>query len=157
MQIEIDLKLLEATGLSADEFCCLYLLWKKGYSWLEEIEFEPNWIKLEQIGYVVMADNWVDCEVTDEFIGLFTYNFDSMFEELLSTYPMKVQSPTRGIRVLHAKNPDSKANVKAKNKYRKIVDGKQHIHDNIMFLLKKQLMIVYFILKFKISNKYHAF
>ena len=141
MKIEIDLKLLEATGLSADDYCCLYLLWRKGFSWLEQIEFEPDWIKLEQIGYVKMNDHWIDCEVTEKFMELFNGDFDTMFAELIAAYPMKVQSPTRGIRVLHAKDPNSKSNLKARNKYKKIVNGKTHIHQHIMFLLKKQLMV----------------
>ena len=40
-----------------------------------------------------------------------------MFAELIGTYPMKVMSTDRGVRVLHAKDPDSKANAKSKAKY----------------------------------------
>ena len=141
MKIEIDLKLLEATGLSADEYCCLYLLWRKGFTWLEGIEFDPDWQKLEQIGYVELSEEIVNCKVTDNFIKLFQDDFDSMFAELINTYPMKVKSPSRGVRILHAKDPKSKSNLKSYNKYKKVVKGKKHVHDNIMFLLKKQLVI----------------
>ena len=62
-----------------------------------------------------------------------------MFAELISTYPMKVMTTDRGVRVLHAKDPDSKANARCKAKYRKIVGDKLYKHKHIMKCLDTQL------------------
>ena len=47
-------------------------------------------------------------------------SIDSCVDTEGTTYPMKVDSPSRGVRVLHAKDPDAKANEKSKNRYNKI-------------------------------------
>ena len=64
-----------------------------------------------------------------------------MFAELVSTYPMKVGSPGRGIRILHAKDPNAKANEKAKNRYKRIVGTKVYKHKHLLNCLNKQLII----------------
>ena len=145
MKIELDLKLLEEIKLDANSYLALYLIWRKGYGYFSPINLNPDWEKLQQ-------DGWVECDtegiktvlnyhITDKFTDLFDCNFDAMFAELVATYPMKVASPTRGVRVLHAKDPGSKSNLKAKNKYRKIVNNKKHKHKEIMLLLQKQLLV----------------
>ena len=62
-----------------------------------------------------------------------------MIAELVATYPFKVDSPTRGIRVLHAKDPKAASNKKARNKYKKIIGNKTHLHKYIMKCLQLQL------------------
>ena len=63
-----------------------------------------------------------------------------MFAELLVAYPMKVQTK-QGMRILHANDPNAKANKKAKDRYRRVVGNKRFIHDKILKLLDKQLKI----------------
>ena len=53
---------------------------------------------------------------------------------------MKV-STSRGIRILHAKDPDVKANEKAKKRYKRIVKNNLHIHKSIMKALSIQLSV----------------
>ena len=53
---------------------------------------------------------------------------------------MKVNS-SRGIRVLHSIDPNSKSNEKAKSRYSRVVGTKRFIHNRIMGLLDKQLSI----------------
>ena len=141
MVINLDLKLLENIGLSADEFTALYLIFRKGYNYFETIKLEVNWAFLEEEGYLITENKtFPEYEVTDKFKGLFSNNFDNMFSELIDTYPMKVDT-RNGIRILHAKDPHAKSNLKAKNRYRKIVGNKAHVHNRILFLLQKQLKI----------------
>ena len=64
-----------------------------------------------------------------------------MFAELIGTYPMKVMTSNRGIRVLHAKDPDAKANLKCKLRYKKIVKDKIYKHKHIMKCLNNQLKL----------------
>ena len=143
MKIELDLKLLEEIKLDANSYLALYLIWRKGYGYFEPINLNPDWEKLQQDGWITFdtGAGLTDCMVTEKFTDLFDCNFDHMFAELVAAYPMKVASPTRGVRILHAKNPGSKSNLKAKNKYRKIVNNKKHKHKEIMLLLQKQLLV----------------
>ena len=136
MTIEIDLELLKTTNLTPNEFIGLYLTFRKGYSYLDELTLDIDWKNLEEKGYI-------DCDnslVTDKFKKLFSNNFDTLFEELLSIYPSKVETST-GIRVLHAVDPKAKSNLKAKTRYKKIVRNKLHVHNRIMKLLNVQLKI----------------
>ena len=134
MTIEIDLELLKTTNLSADEYIGLYLVFRKGYTYLEELNLNIDWNKLETQGYIK------DKLVTDKFRSLFSNNFDAMFEELISVYPSKVDS-SNGVRVLHAVDPKAKSNLKAKNRYKKVVGNKLHVHNRIIKLQKVQLNV----------------
>ena len=64
-----------------------------------------------------------------------------MFAELIGTYPLKVMSPGRGVRVLHAKDPDARANLKCKIRYKKVVGDRLYKHKHIMKCLANQLRI----------------
>ena len=134
MTIEIDLELLKTTNLSPNEFIGLYLVFRKGYTYLEELNLNIDWTNLERKGYVKNE------LVTDKFKSLFSNNFDLMFSELISVYPNKVSTST-GVRVLHAVDPKAKSNLKAKNRYKRIVSNRLHVHNRIMKLLKVQLKI----------------
>ena len=140
MIINIDLNLLKDTEMSADEFLALYLVYRKGYGYLYELNLNIDWIKLEINSYVKLGEEIEDHSVRQEFIDLFIKDFDSMFAQLVSTYPMKVNT-NNGVRILHANNPDAKSNDKARNKYRKLVEGKAHVHKRIMTLLDVQLQV----------------
>ena len=134
MTIEIDLELLKTTKLSPDEYIGLYLALRKGYTYLEELNLNIDWNKLETQGYIK------DKAVTNKFRLLFSTNFDAMFEELVSIYPSKVES-SNGVRVLHAIDPKAKSNLKARNRYKKVVGNKLHVHNKIIKLLKVQLNV----------------
>tara|TARA_R100001463_G_scaffold25650_2_gene60620 strand:- start:6287 stop:6838 length:552 start_codon:yes stop_codon:yes gene_type:complete len=140
MIVNIDLTLLNNTRLSADEFLGLFLVYRKGYGYLYELDLNIDWNKLQREDYIKLGDEIEEHTVRQEFIDLFIKDFDSMFSQLVSTYPMKVNT-NNGIRVLHALNPDAKSNTKARNKYRKLVDGKAHVHTRIMRLLDVQLQV----------------
>ena len=56
MTIEIDLELLKTTNLSPNEFIGLYLVFRKGYTYLDELNLNINWKKLLTKEYVLSVD-----------------------------------------------------------------------------------------------------
>ena len=140
MTIEIDIKLLQDNDISADDYLALYAIYRKGYKTLSSLYLSPNWEKLQSKGFVKLGEDIENHIVRQEFIDLFSSDFDQMFSELVSKYPLKVNS-SRGIRVLHSIDPNSKSNEKAKSRYSRVVGTKRFIHNRIMGLLDKQLSI----------------
>ena len=141
MKVEINFEVLSQTEMSADDFIYLYIIYRKGYNYLDNLNLKPNLDELQAKGYVQLGETPDQHYVRQEFIELFSSDFDQMFAELVSTYPMKVNSPGRGIRILHAKDPNARANEKSKNRYKKIVSGKLYKHKHIIACLKKQLIV----------------
>ena len=141
MKVDIDFEVLIETGMSADDFLYLYLLHKKEYSYLPSLNLKPNLDKLQSEGYIKLGDTSDQHHVRQEFIDLFSSSFDQMFAELIGTYPLKVMSPGRGVRVLHAKDPDARANLKCKLRYKKVVGDRLYKHKHIMKCLANQLHI----------------
>jgi hypothetical protein len=140
MKIEIEFDILRETKMSADDFTYLYVVYKKGFTLLNNLNLKPDLEKLQQDGYVKLGESPATHTIRQEFIDLFISDFDAMFSELCGTYPFKVNS-SRGVRVLHAIDPDAKSNTKAKSKYKSIVDGKSHKHRYIMKCLDTQLTV----------------
>lgn len=140
MQIEIDINLLLENDISADDYLALYALYRKGYKILGRLKLAPNWDSLQDKGFVKLGESIEEHIVRQKFIDLFSSDFDQMFVELLGRYPMKVQSKS-GVRILHAADPNAKANKRAKDRYRKVVGNKRFIHDKIMKLLDVQLKV----------------
>ena len=141
MKIDIDFELLKSTGISADDFVYLYLMHRKNYDYLHNLNLKPNLEDLQEKGYIKLGETSDHHVIRQEFIDLFSTNFDQMFAELIGTYPMKVNSPDSGIRILHAKDPDSKSNLKSKLRYKKVIGDKVYKHRHIMNCLDKQLTI----------------
>jgi hypothetical protein len=141
MKIDLDFEVLEQTQLSADDFLYLYVIYRKGFNYLTTLNLKPNLDELQANGYIKLGETADQHVVRQEFIDLFSNDFDQMFAELVGTYPMKVNSLRSGVRILHAKDPDAKANEKARNKYRKVVGTKAYKHRHIINCLNKQLTI----------------
>jgi hypothetical protein len=141
MNVDIDFEVLEQTGMSADDYLYLYVIYKESYAYLNNLNLKPNLEKLQEDGYIKLGETPDQHFIRQEFIDLFSSNFDQMFAELIGNYPMKVMTTDRGVRVLHAKDPDSKANAKSKAKYKKIVGDKLYKHKHIMKCLDVQLTI----------------
>jgi hypothetical protein len=140
MNVELDLNMLKEIDMSPDDFIYLYLVHKQGNMYLPQLNLKPNLDKLQDNGYVKLGDTFQDHVVRHKFLDLFQSDFGRMFNELTLTYPMKVNS-SNGVRVLHAKDPNAKSNQKAKRSYKRIVDGKPHVHRKIMTCLNLQLKI----------------
>jgi len=141
MRVEIDFEVLKSTKMSADDFLYLYIIYRKGFNYLTQLNLKPNVDRLQEDGYVKLGELPENHTIRQEFIDLFVSDFEQMFAELISNYPMKVNSPGRGVRILHAKDPDAKANDKCRDKYKKIVNDKPYKHKHIMRCLDIQLKI----------------
>tara|TARA_R100001463_G_scaffold13104_1_gene35135 strand:- start:62 stop:607 length:546 start_codon:yes stop_codon:yes gene_type:complete len=139
MTIEIDLELLKTNDLSPDEFIGLYLVLRKGYSYLKDVKLNIDWKNLEDKEYI---EDWTanTLVVTNKFKSLFTNNFDAMFEELISVYPNRVHTKT-SVRVLCAADPKAKTNDKARKRYKGVVGRKLHLHNKIIKALRVQLKV----------------
>ena len=133
MIIEIDLELLEEIDLHPNEYIALHCK-HKSIMMTESLDKSVNYNFLR-------IEGWIDddYELTDKWLDLFAADYDDLFKELIEAYPAVVESPGRGKRVLHAKDPDAYSNMKAKDRYRKITKEKVHVHKRIMQLLKVQL------------------
>ena len=140
MNIEIDTNILKEHNLSADDYVYLYIIQRKGHQYLQTLTLKPNLTTMQINGYLELGEHDT-LVLTTKGTGLFYSDFDQMFSELLDLYPMKVSSPGRGIRILHAKDPSAKANLKAKKKYKSIVRAKKAKHDSIITSLKTQLEV----------------
>ena len=141
MKIDIDFEILQETGMSADDFLYLYILHKENYNYLSNLNLKPNLDQLQNAGYIKLGETPDQHCIRQEFIDLFSSDFDQMFAELIATYPMKVTTSNRGVRVLHAKDPDAKANLKCKLRYKKVIGDKLYKHKHIIKCLNNQLKI----------------
>jgi hypothetical protein len=139
MNIEIDLELLQTTGLSPDEYVALYLVLRKGYTYLDKVKFTIDYAELQDAGYIV-DHTASEIEVTDKYKSLFSTNFDAMFAELVAEYPNRVNTKT-SVRVLCGADPKAKTNDKARNKYKNIIGRKLHLHNKIIKCLRVQLKV----------------
>ena len=139
MNIEIDLELLQTTGLSPDEYVALYLVLRKGYTYLDTVKFEVNYAELQEAGYIL--DHTTDpIEVTRKYKALFSTNFEAMFAELVTAYPNRVNTKT-SVRVLCAADPKAKTNDKARKRYAAVIGRKLHLHNKIIKALNVQLKV----------------
>jgi hypothetical protein len=141
MRLEIDFEVLKLTKMSADDYLYLYIVYRKGFNYLNILNLKPNLSKLKENGYIEIGETPENHRVTQDFIDLFVSNFDQMFTDLVAKYPWKVSSPGRGVRVLHAVDPKAKSNNKARSRYKKIVDNKPILHKHIMQCLDRQLLV----------------
>lgn len=139
MVIEINMDFLALHNLQPNEYVYLYA---KYYN--ISIPFKSlkmNLKKLEEDGYIKITGKELvskNIAIRKKFINLIEGDFDRMFCELLSRYPIKVGHKGK-YRILHAANPDAKANKKVKEKYRKLVENKPDLHNKIINLLDVQL------------------
>jgi len=141
MQIEIDIDLLIENDISADDYLGLYALYRKGFKTVRKLNFKPNWKKLEQKGFIKLGAKLEDAVIRQEFIDLFSSDFEQMFTELLNAYPLKVRTKNGGYRILKAADPNAMANHKSRERYKKVIGTKRFLHDKIMKLLHVQLKV----------------
>ena len=82
MTIELDLEILKIEGISADDFIALYLLYNKQYEIFESLKLMWNSEDLEKKGFLKITGETVkEYIVIQEFLDLFSDNFDRMFAE----------------------------------------------------------------------------
>ena len=140
MEVTFDLNFLAENDLYPNEY--VYMYCKHKQLSLPFRGMKVNIKRLEELGYLkIVSDEHGKPKSTvlrQKFIDLVEGSFDRMFAELVGTYPMKVGDPGN-YRVLHAADPTAKANAKARDRYRKVVDKDPQMHAKIIRLLKVQL------------------
>lgn len=133
--VQLDLEWLASQGLSPDEY--IFMLSKhRKWSFDGKLKGKPDLKKLENKGLIKVIGTEVT--VRKGFSDLVDGDFEVMFAELLSTYPMKVGS-VGNYRVLHAADPKAKANSKARERYKKFVGTDKNKHAKVMRSLKVML------------------
>jgi hypothetical protein len=138
MVIEINLDSLEEMGLTPNEFVFLTMI-NQGAD-------ETDLVKKLDIDLELLQTNgWIKVwegktVIRDKFTGKTSSDFDRMWHDLLSRYPLKVNA-NGGVRPLRAKDPDSKANEKSKARYQKVVKSDIIKHNYIMQCLERELAI----------------
>lgn len=135
MIIEIDTERLANLGLSSDEYVYLTMLSRNEID--SSLKLNVDLELLQTNGWVKIGE---DDEVTlrDKFDSSTISDFDQMWHGLLSRFPLKVINQGT-VRMLRAKDPDSKANSKSKAKYKKIVGTDKEKHDRIIQCLNREL------------------
>ena len=140
MRLELDLDWLKEVGLTPDDY--VFLMCKhKGVKCPFPLNL-PVAKGMEAMGYIKIVkndDGAYNMILRQQFIDMVEGDFDQMFNELIATYPMKVGSNPQNLRILRAVDPKGKSNKKARDRYKKIVDKKPHVHRKIMKCLDTQL------------------
>lgn len=137
--MNIDIEHIIGLKLSPDEYVFLLLHHKGEFDDYVSrgIRLRVDLKKLQDMEYVkILEDSKV--AIRNKFIDLIETDFDRQFAELVGTYPMKVGVAGK-YRVLHAADPDAKANAKSKAKYRSILKRDPSLHRRIIKALNVQL------------------
>jgi hypothetical protein len=135
MVIELDTNKLITMGLSPDEY--VFLLMSNSNASIQELKLNVDldllqtngWVKLGEDDQVIIRDKFETDTVSD---------FDQMWAGLLSRFPIKVINQG-SVRILRAKDASSKANEKAKSKYKKVVGTDKTKHERILNCLEREL------------------
>jgi len=137
--MNIDIEHIIGLKLSPDEYVFLLLHHKGEFDDYVSrgIRLRVDLKKLQDMEYIkILEDSKV--AIRTKFIDLIETDFDRQFAELIGTYPMKVGAAGK-YRILHAANPDAKANAKSKAKYRNILKRDPSLHRRIIKALNVQL------------------
>ena len=63
MKVDIDFEILEQTKMSADDFLYLYLLYKKEYTYIPNLNLKPNLDRLQTDGYIKLSETFYKARV----------------------------------------------------------------------------------------------
>ena len=78
MKIELDFEILKETGMSADDYTYLYIVYRKGFNYLSTLNLKPNLTELQHKGYIKIGDSLGNHVIRQEFIDLFVSDFDAI-------------------------------------------------------------------------------
>lgn len=139
MLVEINTEVLKKFGISADDFLYLYLLHAKASHVGKELDIKPDLEDLQTKGLIKLGDKPSEHIVRYDFLTIVEDDFDRMWPELVSHFPLKVMGKD-GLRMLRARDANAKTNQKAKRAYEKYVGKDKTKHDYIMKCLKNELV-----------------
>ena len=139
MLVEINTEVLKKFGISADDFLYLYLLHAKADYVGKELDLKPNLQDLQTKGLIKLGDKPSEHTVRHEFLTIVEDDFDRMWSELVSHFPLKVMGAS-GLRMLRARDANAKTNQKSRRAYEKYVGKDKTKHDYVMKCLKNELV-----------------
>jgi len=143
---KVNLDMLVSAGISADEYIFLKLLKEERYQSLEKVKnlltvqidklVKKGYLRRDNLKATYLHERYsIRARFNLDFYG----NTDSMWAEIVSTYPHKVPSPSGGTRVLHAQDADALSNQKAKTRYLKAINNDVKVHRRVVAALKREL------------------
>lgn len=141
MIVEISTETLQEFGISANDYLYLQLLCNKSYDILVSLDLDVNLEDLQTKGFLKMGENVEDHIVREKFLSTHFTPFDQLWSELLSHFPIKVQSNKGEVRVLRSIDPSAETNKKAKDKYEKYLRLNPNKHSEVIKALKTELDI----------------
>ena len=85
MKLEVDLKLLSESKLTPDDYVFLYVIWRKGFNYIDSVSFRIKATRLQDDGWIILNDDRDHTKfvVQQKFKDLFVSDVDKMFEELV--------------------------------------------------------------------------
>jgi len=137
MIIEIDTEKLIELDLTADEFLFLSMLSRSALD--SNLKLNIDREKLQTNGWVKWGEE-DECHLRSKFDDEFRKDESSIWSGLLSHYPIKVVA-NGSVRILRAKDPDCKANSKAKTRYLKYVGEDVTKHEHVIKCLQRELKL----------------
>lgn len=140
MNISVSVDFLQKFEISADDFVYLYLLHAKSYDVLEKLSLNVDLTALQTKGLVKVGENIQSHIVRGKFFDETTADFEQMWSEFLSHFPIKVYAK-QGIRVLRAKDPLALNNEKARKQYKKYIKEDKTKHEHVIKCLQTELEI----------------
>ena len=138
MTIEISIESLKKFGITADEYLYLSLLQRNSHDAISNLNLVVDLEGLQTKGLVKLGESIDRHIVRDKFSCANMSNYDQMWSELLSHFPLKVYV-NGGVRPLRAKDPDAAANKQARKKYEKYVKGSVAKHNEVIRCLQIEL------------------
>ena len=136
MTIEIDTDVLKDLDISADDFVYLYLLHAKAHDVIHLLK--PDTEALQRKGLIKVGEEPEDNVVRQKFIDTIEDNFDRMWSDLLSHFPIKVYNKGQ-VRVLRAADSNARSNQKAKKAYQRVIGKNIGKHKKIVQCLINEL------------------
>jgi hypothetical protein len=142
MIIQVSTESLKKFGISANDYLYLYLIDRKEYDILAELNLDIDIESLQTKDLLKIGEDVQSHTIRGELFLFNSTPFDQMWSELLSYFPLKVSvSNGKGVRVLRAKDPTAVANKQSKKKYQVYINGDVSKHKEVIKCLKTELSI----------------
>jgi hypothetical protein len=140
MILEINLDTCLENKLSVNQYTILYCFFKSQLNYLEHIATDKDYEYLKELGYFISIEGSPELFIVDKnkINSLFSYS-ESLFDELLSLYPLKVFNGISTRYLRPAESGAKKAND-LRVKYNKIVKTKA-LHQQILKCLEIEINI----------------
>lgn len=144
--ITVPLSCLHTNNITMDMYLLLHWKYYQSYELPQIVEDvcldsgdRSYLLYLEDKGFIKVTGS-TDFELRQKAVDLFTVSDpEKMWLEFLGTFPIKVPARNGGTRPLKVADPDSRANIKPKNKYISLIKNKPEVHTHIMAVLNAEL------------------